>query len=38
MKPDRISSPIVSFDLKWWYRLPDLMPAATAMSRTLVAR
>jgi hypothetical protein len=38
MNADKISSPIESFDLKWWYRLPDWMPAASAMSRTLVAR
>jgi hypothetical protein len=38
MKPDRISSPIDSLESKWWYRLPDKMPAASAISRTVVAR
>src|ERR1041384_7076762 len=38
MKPDRISSPIDSFESKWWYRLPDRIPAASAISRTVVAR
>src|SRR5690242_19817259 len=38
MKPDRISSPIDSLESKWWYRLPDRIPAASAISRTVVAR
>ena len=38
MKLDRISSPIDSLESKWWYRLPDKMPAASAISRTVVAR
>src|ERR1700755_50548 len=38
MKPDRISSPIDSFESKWWYKLPDRIPAASAISRTGVAR
>ncbi len=38
MKLDRISSPIDSLESKWWYRLPDRIPAASAISRTVVAR
>ena len=38
MKLDRISSPIDSLESKWWYRLPDKIPAASAISRTVVAR
>jgi hypothetical protein len=38
MKFDRISSPIDSLESKWWYRLPERIPAASAISRTVVAR
>ena len=38
MKLDKISSPIDSLESKWWYRLPDKIPAASAISRTVVAR
>src|SRR5580700_2017969 len=38
MKLDKISSPIDSLESKWWYRLPDRIPAASAISRTVVAR
>src|SRR5512142_1298499 len=38
MNPDRISSPIDSLESKWWYKLPDRIPAASAISRTVVAR
>src|SRR4051794_14899000 len=30
------SSTIASLESKWWYRLPDRIPAASAMSRTVV--
>jgi hypothetical protein len=38
MKLDRISSAIDYLESKWWYRLPDRIPAAFAISRTVVAR
>ncbi len=37
MNVERISSIIDSFESKWWYRLPDRIPAFSAMSRTVVA-
>src|SRR5262249_22561178 len=35
-KPRRRSSTIDSLESKWWYRLPERMPAASAISRTVV--
>ena len=32
----RISSTIDSLESKWWYRLPERIPDASAMSRTVV--
>ena len=37
MKLRRISWKIASLEEKWWYRLPDRIPASSAMSRTVVA-
>ena len=38
-RKSRSSSSIIdSFESKWWYRLPDRIPAASAISRTVVLR
>src|SRR3954469_9150721 len=35
-KESSSSSTIASLEAKWWYRLPERIPAASAMSRTVV--